>query len=186
MNIFGLPRRPTSEWYAVGLTSSFPDVASQNTSLSEFSLCDASRKPGCRVFEIPKEHGAQVTEIAFVEGNSENHFEGGELKDQVLVFQYKGKYHAVDHQCPHSSYPLSEGAPFDIEDFGVILSAGLTCPKHGWSFDLFTGHGDRGNYRLAIWEVQVRDLQASLGENGTESSDKTDQEIWVRRKPRIG
>lgn len=105
MNIFGLPRRPTSEWYAVGLTSSFPDVASQDTSLSEFSLCDASRKPGCRVFEIPKEHGAHVTEIAFVEGNSENHFEGGELKDQVLVFQYKGKYHAVDHV----SRPLING-----------------------------------------------------------------------------
>lgn len=35
-------------------------------------------------------------------------------------------------QCPHSSYPLSQGIPFDIEDFGIVLSAGLTCPKHNW------------------------------------------------------
>lgn len=45
-------------------------------------------------------------------------------------------------------WPRTEGTPFDIEDFGVVLSAGITCPKHGWSFDLFTGRADRNNYML--------------------------------------
>jgi nitrite reductase/ring-hydroxylating ferredoxin subunit len=58
-----------------------------------------------------------------------------------------------------------------------VLSAGLTCPKHGWSFDLFSGRSDRGNYKLKIWEVQLREI------DGAETGEK---EVWVRRKPRIG
>lgn len=81
-------------------------------------------------------------------------------------------------ECPHSSYPLSNGTPFDIEDFGVVLSQGITCPKHEWSFDLNTGRGDRGSYRLKVWEVQVR-----AADGGSEGGEK---EIWVRRKQRIG
>ena len=81
-------------------------------------------------------------------------------------------------ECPHSSFPLSNGTPFDIEDFGIVLSAGLTCPKHGWSFDLFSGRSDRGNYRLRVWEVQLRAIPGV--------AEAEDQEVWVRRKPRIG
>jgi nitrite reductase/ring-hydroxylating ferredoxin subunit len=83
-------------------------------------------------------------------------------------------------QCPHSSYPLSQGIPFDIEDFGIALSAGLTCPKHGWSFDLFSGRADRGTYRLKVWEVELREVP------GAEGDEKEDREVWIRRKPRIG
>lgn len=75
----------------------------------------------------------------------------------------------LGQKCPHASFPLSKGTPFDIEDFGVVLSAGLTCPKHGWSFDLHTGQSDRSAYRLAVWEIQEKD-----------------GEVWVRRKQRIG
>lgn len=82
-------------------------------------------------------------------------------------------------ECPHSSYPLSQGTPFDIEDFGVVLSAGLTCPKHNWSFDLFSGRSDRGNYKLKIWEVELREVEGPQG-------DDSKKEVWVRRKPRIG
>ena len=81
-------------------------------------------------------------------------------------------------ECPHSSYPLSNGTPFDIEDFGVMLSMGITCPKHEWSFDLHTGHADRGSYRLKVWEVQVRP--------GNVESEGGEKEVWVRRKQRIG
>jgi nitrite reductase/ring-hydroxylating ferredoxin subunit len=59
-----------------------------------------------------------------------------------------------------------------------VLSAGITCPKHGWSFDLHSGQSDRGLYKLAVWEVQLRRLVDATGED--------DQEVWVRRKPRMG
>ncbi|KAJ5128861.1 hypothetical protein N7526_007027 [Penicillium atrosanguineum] len=104
----------------------------------------------------------------------------GDLKDQVLVFKYKGKIHAVDHQCPHSAFPLSQGNIFDIEDFGITLSSGISCPKHDWSFDLHTGRGDRGSYTLKLWEVQLRDSSP------LDESNKDDKEVWVRRKQRIG
>lgn len=51
-----------------------------------------------------------------------------------------------------------------------MLSAGITCPKHGWAFDLHTGLSDRGAYRLGVWDVQVRD-----GDGG--------KEVWVRKRP---
>lgn len=79
----------------------------------------------------------------------------------------------IIQKCPHSSYPLSDGTVFDIEDFGIALSAGISCPKHGWSFDLFSGQADRGTYRLKLWEVQVRGMEG-------------EQEVWVRKKQRMG
>lgn len=86
-------------------------------------------------------------------------------------------------KCPHSSYPLSQATPFDIEDFGVVLSAGLNCPKHGWSFDLFTGSGDRGNYQLGLWETQLREVKSS-DTSADKVSGSAEQEVWVRRKQR--
>lgn len=59
----------------------------------------------------------------------------------------------------------------------MILSAGLTCPKHGWSFDLHSGRADRGRYQLRVWDVQLRD--ALTGERPTAEPEK---EVWVRRK----
>jgi nitrite reductase/ring-hydroxylating ferredoxin subunit len=99
---------------------------------------------------------------------------------QVFIFRYKGKLHAIDHACPHSAFPLSKGALHDIEDFGMILSTSISCPKHGWEFDLYTGRSDRGGYKLNVWEVDVRS-----GENGF---GEFEEEVWVRKKEkrRIG
>ncbi|KAJ5781363.1 hypothetical protein N7457_006523 [Penicillium paradoxum] len=167
--------RANAAWHLVGLASELPNIDDDGARIV----------PRCNAFNIPKTNGPmeRVEDIDLP----------GDLKDQVLVFKYKGKYHAIDHvsttrtmwtelssffkQCPHSSFPLSQGNLFDIEDFGIVLSAGITCPKHGWSFDLFSGRADRGNYSLKVWEVQLRDLS---------TPGSTDQEVWVRRKQRIG
>ncbi|GAB1192783.1 hypothetical protein APSETT444_001979 [Aspergillus pseudonomiae] len=147
-------QRSQATWHRVGLVSEFPDLDLDK---------DCSRiAPSCKAFNIPKTNVGPPVEadIDLPE----------DLKEQVLVFKYKGKVHAIDH-----------GTLFDIEDFGITLSAGVTCPKHGWSFDLFSGQGDRGNYKLKIWEVQLREPHTK-----DESSDGPDQEVWVRRKQRIG
>lgn len=60
----------------------------------------------------------------------------------------------------------------DIEDFGIVLSVGVTCPKHGWTFDLHTGEADVSRYRLGLYEVEVRE-----DEDGEEG-------VWVRKKER--
>ncbi|KAL2135490.1 hypothetical protein VTI74DRAFT_8349 [Chaetomium olivicolor] len=172
LNPFRAPSRTGNDWFSVGLASSFPDVGYDE---NEPRLCGnhgINAQPGCKVFYVPKTDSSQRVEVEIPADDTPR-----DLTDQVLVFQYRGKFHAIDHQCPHSSYPLSQGMPFDIEDFGIVLSAGVTCPKHNWSFDLFSGRSDRGNYKLKIWEVQLREIE------GTQNDDK---EVWVRRKLRIG
>ncbi|KAH7011178.1 Rieske domain-containing protein [Ilyonectria destructans] len=178
-------------WFPVGLTSSFPDLGEDDgNSLSEPRTCNGDVKPGCKVFQVPETDSSQASEMLVEDDPAEPSDIGADLKTQVLVFQYRGKFHAVDHKCPHSSFPLSRGAPFDIEDFGIVLSAGLSCPKHGWSFDLFSGMSDRGQYKLKVWEVQLRDVKSSLSFLPTgktdDASGDVDKEVWVRRKQRIG
>jgi hypothetical protein len=90
------------------------------------------------------------------------------------------------------SAPLSNGSVFDIEDFGLTLSHGISCPKHMWSFDLVTGQGDRGNYRLKRWQVDLRAAPETQSGPETPSMNTDgvaglgDQEVWIRRPPRIG
>ncbi|KAI1336430.1 hypothetical protein F5Y15DRAFT_394677 [Xylariaceae sp. FL0016] len=180
---FFAPSRKGDAWFSVGLTSSFPNISESGTeSLHETRSCSQGDAPGCKVFNVPSEDSSRAQQI---EGEDMISHDGNALSNQVLVFKYQGKMHAIDNQCPHSSFPLAKGIPFDIEDFGVVLSAGITCPKHGWSFDLFTGQADRSNYLLRRWEVQLRP-NTDGPNDGAREKDSEVQEVWVRRKQRIG
>jgi len=75
---------------------------------------------------VPTEH--RVASLAAVQaGETTLHSVGGH---DVALFICKGKVVATNGQCPHSEGPLNEG---DVE--GAVL----TCPWHGWQFDLETG-----------------------------------------------
>jgi len=50
--------------------------------------------------------------------------------DKILVFLVDGAPVVTPARCPHAHGPLHEG-----EICGTVL----TCPWHGWSFDLTTG-----------------------------------------------
>ncbi|TGJ88221.1 hypothetical protein E0Z10_g540 [Xylaria hypoxylon] len=195
---FIAPFRKVDAWFFAGLTSSFPNLAESGTDiLYEPRLCGKGKSVrGCKVFNVPSGDSSQAQEI---EGDAMTSHDGVALQDEVLIFQYKGKFYAVDNKCPHSSFPLATpntdpglytvGTPFDIEDFGVVLSAGITCPKHGWSFDLFTGRADRSSYLLRTWEVQLRPGKVPKTEDGSDESQKVSEdaeEVWVRRKQRMG
>lgn len=67
-----------------------------------------------RVGEIPAGRGAQVT----VNGR------------WVALFNVGGTYHAVDNLCLHRGGPLAEG---------TLSGCVVTCPWHGWQFDVRTG-----------------------------------------------
>ncbi|KAH7418931.1 hypothetical protein BKA64DRAFT_596 [Cadophora sp. MPI-SDFR-AT-0126] len=180
-NVFTRSSRSGDAWFSAGPSTSYPNITSSgSTPLSEQLPCRETVAPGCRVFHVPSDDSSKAAEI---DQSSVGEGLHGDLKDQVVVFQYQGDFHAIDHSCPHSSYPLSKGTPFDIEDFGVRLSAGIRCPNHDWSFDLVRGNGDRGNYRLKIWEVQLRPV-AGGGVDGDKDGEL--KEVWVRRKQRMG
>ena len=48
----------------------------------------------------------------------------------VGLFNIDGVYHAVDNLCLHRGGPLCEGA---------LRGAVVTCPWHGWQFDVTSG-----------------------------------------------
>ena len=51
----------------------------------------------------------------------------------VALFNVAGEFHALDGVCPHAGGPLGEGA---------LSGTTVTCPWHGWQFDVRTGkHG---------------------------------------------
>lgn len=122
------------------------------------------------------------------------------MREQVLVFQYQGTFHAVDHACPHRAYSLSWGQPFDIEDAGRVVGQAIRCKGHSFAFELSTGIGDRGEYRLGVWDVELRARQSrensvsvgeETGETGGEREGKVaveagETEVWVRRRKRPG
>lgn len=64
-----------------------------------------------------------------------------------------------------------------------MWSSGITCPKHGWSFDLSNGRSDRGSYKLQVWETQLRPIP---GSSSVADDDENEKEVWVRRKQRMG
>ncbi len=67
-----------------------------------------------RVGEIPAGQGRQVT----VNGR------------WVGLFNVGGSYHAVDNLCLHRGGPLAGG---------TLSGCVVTCPWHGWQFDVRTG-----------------------------------------------
>ncbi|KAG5914507.1 hypothetical protein E4U42_000445 [Claviceps africana] len=193
MNYF-LKSRPDTTWISAGPASTFPDLGDDNMgSLIQVRQCGAGAqmqtRPGCKIFRVPKDDPSLAEEVVIPATTTSlaSPGSGDDLLNQVLVFRYRGKFHAVDHRCPHAAYPLSDGVPFDIEDFGVKLSAGLTCPKHGWSFDLFTGMADTGRYKLPVWEVQLRDESGVQVVDEPRGQDHAEQRtVWIRRKQRMG
>jgi nitrite reductase (NADH) small subunit len=92
-----------------------------------------------RVGDIPSGQGRQVT-----------------IEDRwVGLFNLNGQYHAVDNVCLHRGGPLSDGP---------ITGCIVTCPWHGWQYDVTTGMlvqdpavgVTRHETRVAGDEVQVR------------------------------
>lgn len=182
-------------WFFAGLASTFPNIVpssistsdtSQKTKLSDpqprvsddlTTSNDHANVPACRIFQTSDSPPLNLT--------PEEALGSVGLKEPVLVFQYRGKFYAIDHKCPHRSFPLSRGTLHDIEDFGIVLSAGITCPKHGWAFDLHTGESDRGRYQLEVWEVEVRERQLNGSVDDNTTSVESVREVWVRKKRKI-
>ncbi|MFM8734313.1 MAG: Rieske (2Fe-2S) protein [Pirellulales bacterium] len=67
----------------------------------------------------------------------------------VAVANVDGTLHAIDGLCPHQGGPLGTGA---------LCGTTLTCPWHGWQFDVTTGrHRISATVRQVVHEVRDRD-----------------------------
>ena len=64
----------------------------------------------------------------------------------VAITNVDGRFHAIDGLCPHQGGPLGTG---------VRCGTTLTCPWHGWQFDVVTGrHKVSATVRQAVHEVR--------------------------------
>lgn len=48
----------------------------------------------------------------------------------IALFNVDGQFHALDGICPHQGGPLGKGK---------LTGCIVTCPWHGWQFDVTTG-----------------------------------------------
>ncbi len=67
--------------------------------------------------------------------------------DEVALFSIKGRIYACTNTCPHRGGPIGEGSL----DGNVV-----TCPWHGWEFDITTGAMPVNvNVTIKTYDVQV-------------------------------
>ncbi|KAI4742251.1 dimethylaniline monooxygenase [Aureobasidium sp. EXF-12298] len=153
-------------WLYAGLASSFPNIsrAEDNKTPIWTDLNDQLSQPQpCKTFTKPSADCSPTlspTPISDAPPTS------------LMVFRYNERIYAIDQACPHQGYPMTNASLSDIEDFGIVLSVGVTCPKHGWTFDLHTGEASVSRYRLGMYEVETR-----VDGDGAEG-------VWVRKKER--
>jgi 3-phenylpropionate/trans-cinnamate dioxygenase ferredoxin subunit len=71
---------------------------------------------------------------------------------RIALVRIGESFHAVDDECSHEDYSLSEGEvwPEDCQ---------IECPRHGSMFDLMTGAPCSlpATQPVAVYEVQVED-----------------------------
>jgi nitrite reductase/ring-hydroxylating ferredoxin subunit len=64
----------------------------------------------------------------------------------VAIANVDGRLHAIDGLCPHQGGPLGRG---------TLCGTVLTCPWHGWQFDVTTGrHCLSATVRQTVHEVR--------------------------------
>lgn len=81
---------------------------------------------------------------------------------RVAIFRLPGRFVALDAACPHSGGPLSDG---------IVGDNCVTCPLHGWRFDLRTGAAAGGGAGQAV---------------GVHEVAERDGDLYVRLTPALG
>jgi nitrite reductase/ring-hydroxylating ferredoxin subunit len=74
----------------------------------------------------------------------------------LALFNVEGSFHALDNTCPHRGGPLGEGQ---------LEGSVVTCPWHGWQFDVCSGANVRNPgapTRSVPLEVQGDEIFALL------------------------
>lgn len=68
--------------------------------------------------------------------------------EEIAIFHVKDAFYAIQNQCPHQGGPLGEGE---------ITGQCVTCPWHGWEFDLTSGDCLTGGENCKTFTVVEED-----------------------------
>ena len=73
----------------------------------------------------------------------------------VALFNVDGRFYAVSNVCLHRGGPIGEG---------LLDDTGVTCPNHGWEYDVRTGANLANPIaRLRTFEVRVEGDDVLVG-----------------------
>jgi nitrite reductase (NADH) small subunit len=86
----------------------------------------------CNYEEVSKGRGKRVV----IDGN------------ELVLFNVDGKICAIRNMCPHQKFQKLHDGLFEN---GIV-----TCPMHGWSYDVRTGISTNADGRLKIYETEVK------------------------------
>lgn len=87
----------------------------------------------------------------------------------IAVIRTENGFYAVRNECPHQGGPVGEGrvsCSFHLGEGGTGVSdlevdpdrLVISCPWHGWPFDLETGvHVTEPEYGIPTYDVRVED-----------------------------
>lgn len=110
---------------------------------------------------------------------------------EIGIFNIQGTYRAFLNRCPHMGGALCKG-----EVLGLVESSGpgdmrleeerqfLTCPLHGWEFDIATGQSyfDPKKMRAKVFAVETATDTNALAADSVESNGDPNPTQRVRGK----
>ncbi|MGB5072683.1 MAG: Rieske 2Fe-2S domain-containing protein [Bacteroidota bacterium] len=67
---------------------------------------------------------------------------------ELALFLVGGAVFAIENLCPHQHIPVLAEGELD----GTVI----TCPMHGWQFDLATGRSVNASSRLTQYDVIIQ------------------------------
>ncbi|MBI4173229.1 MAG: non-heme iron oxygenase ferredoxin subunit [Candidatus Aenigmarchaeota archaeon] len=67
---------------------------------------------------------------------------------EIALYFADGNVYATDNTCPHENGPLGEG---------FLEGKIITCPMHGWQFDVRTGrHAFMPGIKVPTFKVEIK------------------------------
>ncbi len=68
--------------------------------------------------------------------------------EEISVFKVAGEIFAIGNVCPHQHFSR-------LHD-GEVIGYTVTCPMHGWRYDLRTGVSTNASGRVKTYDVEIR------------------------------
>jgi len=75
--------------------------------------------------------------------------------EDIALFKRDGVIYALNNVCSHQHFSK-------LHD-GEIREMTVTCPMHGWTYDLRSGKAINGSGRVRTYHVRVKDGDVFLG-----------------------
>jgi nitrite reductase (NADH) small subunit len=94
------------------------------------------------------EHVGRVQDVPLYEGRAAT--VGGR---RIAVFRLADGFVALDAACPHAGGPLADG---------IVADSCVTCPLHGWRFDLRSGAPVGGGAQAGVESHEVVERDGEL------------------------